>query len=287
MVGIVVKGIEPIAKFFLEDVCEITEYDTCARIRFPAFFPKSGYPLELLLAEHDGSVTVSDCGSAYRELSAKTSDPYILSDTFAYLMGSFLNILPSESNEIIWKVSSSYLSRFHLFFQCICFCAHADLYPGVDEDRLRECRPYIKGTVFPLNKHYPEAFLEAWKQSVWREDDRIQLAFYFSDEMAPMGILIECEQERCITITDVGDFDGGDLIERLKWYHRENYHQCDPLIRKVCARFGAEYDGEKIRYTFQNEDGLSLPKAVLTFMQLMSILAELGITIRPNGMKFN
>ncbi|MBQ9544806.1 MAG: hypothetical protein IJV00_06750 [Clostridia bacterium] len=95
-----------------------------------------------------------------------------------------------------------------------------------------------------------------------------------------MRILTEEKNNGRLSLTDAGDFDGGDLIECIKWNNHDDYRQFDPIITGVCDRFNAGYDGFKVRYIIEKESRISLPEAVFTLMQVMSILGELGITIK-------
>ena len=90
------KNEERNEKYLFIDACEITEYETHAQLRLPDFFPGSGLPLELTVTQDDEKIFFSDQGSAYRALSARTTDPYILKETIEYLTGVYLNIRPNE-----------------------------------------------------------------------------------------------------------------------------------------------------------------------------------------------
>lgn len=270
--------------YLLQNTCKITEHQHYAQIQLPFFFPQSNSQLELLVTERDGSVTVSDNGAAYRELAAKTSDATVLDKTFAYFLAVYLNTSPSESKEVCWTFSSSYMHRFFRVLQCISLCANADLYPAVNQKEWDKCLQYLSCETFSCSDGvYPAQFIEEIKEAVIQEKDWIFSDFAFDGEMTDMSIRTADTQDGRVVLTDDDGFDGGGLIERLEWYHQnDGYHQYDAFIRKICERFCAEYDGKKVRYSFRQESDKSIAAAVMTFLQLMSILGETGITVLPD-----
>lgn len=270
------------SKYLLADL-EIHKKESSAIIKLPFSFPVSGNRLELIATEHNGSVFVTDNGSAFRELASKTDDPYILKNVFEYLTGVYLNMKPNKQKEIVWAITPTDTRRFYRILQCISLCANADLYPTVDKEKLKECEKYIIQIDFPENGSCPLSFVESLQTSLrWCGEDIIGTRFAFTDEMSAMSILLTQHPNNRLTLTDKGDFDGGDLIERIKWNNQDNYHQFDGFINKVCERFNAEYDGLKVRYTKEIKDNESLLEAVFTFMQIMSILGEVGLTVKTS-----
>lgn len=266
---------------YLLDELEIDKTDSSAIIKLPYLFPVSGNRLELSVTEYNGSVFVTDGGSAFRELALRTRDTYILENVFEYLTGVYLSVKPTKQKEIVWTIAPTDMRRFYRILQCISLCANADLYPTVDKEKLKEYENHMIQIDPPKNGSYPLSFVESLQVSLrWRDEDLINTRFAFTDEMSAMSILLTKQPDNRLTLTDKGDFDGGDLIERIKWNNRDNYRQFDVFINKVCERFNAEYNGFKVRYTKEIKDNASLLEAIFTFMQIVSILGEVGLTVK-------
>lgn len=266
---------------YLLDELEFDKTDSSAIIKLPYLFPVSGNRLELSVTEYNGSVFVTDGGAAFRELALRTRDPYILENVFEYLTSVYLSVKPTKQKEIVWAIAPSDMSRFYRILQCISLCANVDLYPAVDREKLKEYEKHMNQINLSENGSYPSSFVESLQTSLcWRDEDLINTRFAFTDEMSAMSILLTEEQDNRLALTDKGDFDGGDLIERIKWNNKDNYHQFDGFINKVCERFNAEYNGFKVRYTKEIKDNASLLEAIFTFMQIVSILGEVGLTVK-------
>ncbi|MBQ7669833.1 MAG: hypothetical protein IJS45_03825 [Clostridia bacterium] len=262
-------------EYLLYGHVEVEKNGRTAKIKLPFYFPMSEGGFEFVATEKKSSVILSDCGAAYRELSQKTDDPYILGEVFDYLARVFLNIEPSEDRALTWLISESDMRRFFTFIQCVSICANADLYPFVNEELQGECEKYITRRDFPSDGEYPAQFVEDLNRSISLEDGIVRSNFAFKDETDPMSIQVE-SGNGIFTLTDRGGFDGGDIIERIKWNNKDDIRQFGAVIKETCARFGAEYNG---KFSCSFKDGDSLPTAVFTFMQFASILGELGAAV--------
>ena len=262
-------------EYLLDGHFETVKNANSAKIILPFRFPGGGR-LELLATEKYGSVIFSDCGAAYRELSAKTDDPYILGDVFDHIASVYMNVKPPKDRELIRPISASDMRRYFGFLQCVSICANADLYPFVNDEMQKEYDRYSELWVFPEDGKYPEGFIEDMKRSLTFEDGIIRSGFAFKDETDPMSIQV-VRGSGVFTLTDRGGFDGGDIIERIKWNNKDGIGRFAALVKNICTRFGAEYDGGEFSIAFK--DGDPLTEAVFTFMQFASILGELGSAV--------
>ena len=192
---------------------EIENKNGTALIKLPYFFPESENQLFLTAAEYKGSVYLSDNGSAFRELSARTDDAYVTGDVFTYLAGVFLNIKPNEKKEIVWAVSPCDMRRFYRFLQCVSICANADLYPFIDENRYAECSAYVTRFDFPSGA-YPAEFAEAVRTSLYPKYDKLITPFTFSGESSAMCIKAEETRDGGVSLTDAGGFDARSVYIR-------------------------------------------------------------------------
>lgn len=260
----------------------IERYANHACVTLPFFFSESEEPLSLTVTQHEGRVYVSDGGRAFaelcRRLCRRTADR--MTRYFARVQ---LERKPDCHRAVVTGVRD--VQAFFDYLQTLALIANADLYPRVDEDCFRRYKKYTRRQRLPRHGEVPAAFLaeltDALKVSY--DPDRgigIHAPFYFNDEACPMRVCFTVAGEGRVTATDVGDFDGGRLYQRMEWLN-EDVHANDALINAVCARFGAECGEERITYTFPDDGPCALPRAYFTFLQLATVLGEIGHFIVP------
>ncbi len=242
---------------------KITDFSDRTEVTLPYYFADSEEPLTLILRLCDGQVYASDNGRAYNELKKKAEDiAEKMADYFACvccelkLNGKKEIVIPIDRSRDIFKL-----------IQTVALVANAYMYPEVNEYYMEFHLPYREDAVEPSGTSVPKGYVEKLLSEIRVEGDHIKLPFFFAGEPCPMGILFSKSD---MTLTDLGDFDGGSIINRIDFQSGGEF--CEEKIASMCRNFGCVYDNLKIYYKLENEKNIS--RAVLDFLQMASVLGE-------------
>lgn len=279
-----VKSQDPVEKIGEEDdirravlsFVNIEHFRNDSTITLPFYFADSDKPLKLWLSREDGVLYVSDRGRVYSEIlrhcdmkTAKMMAKYFARIYFeAELYGNM------EYVAVIRDVQA-----FITYLQTVALIANAHMYPTVDEWNYERYKKYSRKYKFPQNGENAKEFLEElFGRFTVTYDKRLgtclHFPFYFHSEGCPMVVRFIKEGEM-VRVTDFGDFDGGRLFDRMCWLN-DDIHIYDDKIKEICDRYGCVYNGEQIFYSFDPSSEGAVGKAIFTFMQVASILGEIG-----------
>ncbi len=262
---------------FCTDI-RVDKRDTDARVMLPFYFPDSEEPLSLRMAQAGTEIFVTDDGRAYNELCRRLSSKRIAGQMTRYFGRVQLECEPDRQ----WALTTCMqdVRGFFRYLQTLSLIANADLYPTIDVDYFERYKKYATMGEMPCKGSTPVAFLGELLESITVSHDKewgvcVHAPFYFNDEACSMGVCFAQVEGGRVFATDQGDFDGGCLYDRMAWLN-EDVHAHDGLIRAICARFGGDYRDERIAYTIADEEVSSVPRAYFTFLQLASVLGEVG-----------
>ena len=251
----------------LENSIKATDFLDRTEVTLPYYFSGSEIPLTLTFRLFEGQVYASDKGRAYSELKKRAED--IAEKITEYFACVCFELKLNEKNEIIIPVNRC--KDIFMLIQAVSLIANAYTYPELDEYYMgihlpcREEATALSDTSAPkelVKKLFDEIEVEDMGKECY-----IKLPFYFPDESCPMGILFSKSD---MTLTDVGDFDGGQIIDRIDFQSGGEFSE--DKVASMCRNFGCFYEDLKIRYKLENEDNIS--RAVFDFLQMASVLGE-------------
>ena len=252
----------------LFDLIKTTDFSDRTEITLPYYFDGSEEPLTLTARLYDGQVYLSDNARAYTELKKKAEGiAEKMADYFACVC---FELKLNEKKELIIPVNNG--KDFFRLIQAVSLVANAYKYTEVDGYYMDFHLPYCEEAITLSDTVKPEEFIKKLLEELRLDDSGeeclIKLPFYFPDEPCPMWMLFS---KNSMTLTDIGDFDGGNIIVRIEIHN--GGEPCDNSIVSLCELFGCTYAGAKIYYKLEN--GTELSRGIFNFLQMASVVGVL------------
>ncbi len=244
---------------------EFKHYSNRTDITLPYYFSGSQEPLMLTARLFDGQVYLSDNGRAYNELKKKAEGiAEKMTDYFACVC---YELKLNDKKELVVPVNND--KDVFKLIQAISLISNAYMYPEVDEYYMEFHLPYREEAMELFETSAPKEFAERLFDDVQLDDkgEIIKLPFYFPDEPCPMWIRYSKSD---MTLTDVGDFDGGKIIDRIDFHSGGEF--CEDKVKELCKKFGCIYKEMKIYCKLENEEELS--RKIFDFLKMASVLGE-------------
>lgn len=252
------------------------------KLTVPFYFPNSSLPLSLWLTQKGEQIYVTDMGRTFRELKRRLTSGKTALQMIRYFALVELEIELNMKKELIVPISDT--KGFYKYLQVISRIANSDLYPYIDKNSFESHKNYGKKYILPKDGVAPNGFVTKLFEHIEvsyneREGTLVQFPFYFDNETAPMQFNIKKAPNSMLAVTDFCDREGRQLFARMETLN-DDIHFFDDNIKELCERFGAQYNAEfgeeNIVVIFSDNYNTAIPQAVFKFMQLASILGEIG-----------